>query len=73
MKKVELLITDMRCVNCTLRLQDLEETLAGVINVNASYHRGKMTVTYDETLVTVQDLIEGVKKLGYTAVENLTI
>ncbi len=70
MKKVELLVTDMHCVNCALRLQDLEETLAGVISVNASYHRGKMTVTYDETRVTVQDLIEGTRKLGYTAVEN---
>lgn len=72
MKKIELLITDMHCVNCAMRLQELEDLLPGVIRVNPSYHKGKMVVTFDESKVTIQDLIEGTLKLGYTAVYKTT-
>lgn len=72
MKKTEFSVPDMHCVNCALRLQDLEDLLPGVASVDASYHRGKMVVTYDETKVTIQDLIRETQKLGYTAVESNT-
>jgi copper chaperone CopZ len=71
-KKVEFLVSDMHCVNCALRLQDLEDLLPGVINVNASYHKGRMVVTFDETRVTIQDLIRETKNLGYTALVKIT-
>ena len=60
---------DMHCTSCALRLQGLEDLLAGVIRVEASYRKGKMTVTFDESKVTVKDLVAGARKLGYTAVE----
>ena len=69
MKRVELRVTDMHCSSCALRLQELEDLLAGVIRVETSYHKSKMTVTFDESKITVKDLIEGARKLGYTAVE----
>ncbi|HNS07738.1 MAG TPA: cation transporter [Anaerolineaceae bacterium] len=69
MKRVELRVMDMHCTSCALRLQELEDLLAGVIRVEASYRKGKMTVTFDESKVTVKDLVAGARKLGYTAVE----
>jgi len=73
MKKIEFLIPDMHCVNCAMRLQDLEDILPGVIKVDASYHKGKMVVTFDETRVTIEDLIRETRKLGYTAIEENAI
>jgi len=73
MRKIEFLITDMHCVNCAMRLQDLEDILPGVIKVDVSYHKGKMVVTFDETTVTIEDLIRETRKLGYTAIEENAI
>jgi len=73
MRKIEFLITDMHCVNCAMRLQDLEDILPGVKKVDASYHKGKMVVTFDETTVTIEDLIRETRKLGYTAIEENAI
>jgi Cu+-exporting ATPase len=68
MKKITLTIADMHCVNCAMTMQSLEDDLAGVNQVDASYRTGKMTVEFDETLLTPEKLIDAVKKLGYTAV-----
>lgn len=67
MKKIILNILDMHCVNCAMTLQSLEDDLPGVSTVDASYRTGKMTVEFDETLLTPEKLIAEVKKLGYTA------
>ena len=68
-----MLVADMHCVNCAMRLQDLEDILPGVIKADASYHKGKMVVTFDETTVTIEDLIRETRKLGYTAIKENAI
>ena len=68
MNKITLTISDMHCVNCAMTLQSLEDDLTGVKQVDASYRTGKMTVEFDETLLTPEKLIEEIKKIGYTAV-----
>jgi copper chaperone CopZ len=73
MKKVVLLVADMHCVNCAMRLQELEDLLPGVVAVDASYHKGKMTVTFDEARVTLDQLIQETRKLGYSATEDYSI
>ncbi|MEL7590650.1 MAG: heavy-metal-associated domain-containing protein [Anaerolineaceae bacterium] len=60
-------VEDMHCVNCAMRLQELEETLPGVKTVEASYRKAKMTVVYDETTVSIDQIISAVHALGYTA------
>jgi len=61
-------VPDMSCTNCAMKLESLEDTLDGVKEVNASYHKLRMTVEYDETRLTDAQIIAAVKKKGYQAI-----
>lgn len=58
----------MSCTNCAMKLESLEDTLDGVKEINASYHKLQMTVEYDETRLTLEQIVAAVKKKGYQAV-----
>ena len=60
----------MTCSNCAMKLESLEDTLDGVKEVNASYHRLQMTIEYDETRLTDEEIIAAVKKKGYQAIPH---
>ncbi len=61
-------VPDMSCSNCAMKLESLEDTLEGVKEVNASYHRLQMTIEYDETRLTDEEIIAAVQKKGYQAI-----
>ena len=61
-------VTVMSCTNCAMKLESLEDTLEGVKEINASYHKLQMTVEYDESKLTDEQIIAAVKKKGYHAV-----
>lgn len=61
-------VPDMSCTNCAMKLESLEDTLDGVKEINASYHKLQMIVEYDETKLTYEQIIAAVKKKGYQAV-----
>lgn len=61
-------VPDMTCTNCAMKLESLEETLDGVKEINASYHKLQMTVEYDESRLTEEQIIAAVKKKGYQAI-----
>jgi copper chaperone CopZ len=68
MKTVVFEVKDMHCVNCAMTLQSLEDDLPGIDQVDASFRNQKMTVKFDESTVDIAQIIEAVKKLGYTAI-----
>ena len=61
-------VHDMSCTNCAMKLESLEDSLEGVKEINASYHKLEMVVEYDESKLTEEQIIAAVKKKGYTAV-----
>ena len=61
-------VPDMSCSNCAMKLESLEDTLDGVKEINASYHKLEMMILYDETKLTDEQIIAAVKKKGYQAV-----
>ena len=61
-------VPDMSCTNCAMKLESLEDTLEGVEEINASYHKLQMTIEYDETKLTDEQIIAAVRKKGYQAV-----
>ena len=61
-------IPDMTCSNCAMKLESLEDTLEGVKEINASYHRLEMVIEYDESKLNEDQIIDAVKKKGYQAV-----
>ena len=60
-------IPDMTCSNCAMKLEDLEDTLDGVKEINASYHRLEMVIEFDESKLTEEQIVSAVRKKGYTA------
>ena len=58
----------MTCSACAMKLESLEDTLDGVKEINASYHKLQMTVEYNEAKLTEDQIIAAVKKKGYTAI-----
>ncbi len=70
MTKKTFRVTDMHCVNCALRIEDIEDDLPGVKRVSASYPKGHMTVEFDETRISDFQIIAAVKERGYTALPD---
>ncbi len=68
MIKKTFLVPDMTCSNCAMKLESLEDSLEGVIEINASYHKLEMIIEYDESKLTEEQIIAVVKKKGYTAI-----
>lgn len=61
-------VPDMSCTNCAMKLESLEDSLEGVKEINASYHKLQMIVEYDESKLTEEQIIAAVKKKGYQAI-----
>ena len=61
-------VEDMTCTNCAMKLESLEDSLDGIKEINASYHKLTMIVEYDETKLTEEQILAAVKKKGYIAV-----
>jgi Cu+-exporting ATPase len=59
-------ILDMQCSNCAMILESIEDDLAGVAEINASYHKQQMTVVFDESRVSEEQILAAVKKKGYS-------
>ena len=61
-------IPDMTCSNCAMKLESLEDVLDGVKQIDASYHKLQMIIEYDESKLSVDEIIAAVKKKGYQAI-----
>lgn len=61
-------VTDMHCASCAMRLESLEDELAGVKQIEASYRKGEMVVEFDEQCLNEVEIIEAVRKKGYTVI-----
>lgn len=64
MKKI-FTVPDMTCPNCAMHLEGLEDELAGVESITASYKKLTMEVVFDETKLTVEQIIEAAHEIGY--------
>ena len=64
MKKI-FRVPDMECPNCAMHLEGLEDELPGVKYISASYKKLSMEVDFDETKVSVQEIIAAANAIGY--------
>lgn len=60
-------VPDLHCSNCSMRLESIEDELAGIKEIDASYHKQQMIVEFDETVVSEDQIIAAAKKKGYQA------
>ena len=61
-------VPDMHCTNCSMKLESIEDELAGIKEINASYYKQQMIVEFDETRVGEEQIIDAAKKKGYLIV-----
>lgn len=64
-------VPDMHCSNCSMTLESIEDELAGIKEINASYHKQQMLVEFDETKISEEQIIAAARRKGYTAVAVL--
>jgi copper chaperone CopZ len=68
MIKIMFQVPEMHCSSCVMRLEGIEDDLAGVRSVKASYVRQLMEVEYDEGQITEKQIILEAKRRGYQAI-----
>lgn len=61
-------IDGMHCSSCAMNIDFDLEDLEGVCSSKTSYARAESEIEFDEEKVKVEQLLESVKKTGYTAV-----
>ncbi len=66
---VTLTVKGMTCAGCVIGTRTVLKRLRGVTTADVSYEKGTAVVTYDPAKVTVAQMIEAIKTLGYTATQ----
>lgn len=66
--KTKLKISGMHCTSCAMNIDFDLEDLDGVTSSKTSYAKGETEVEFDETKVKLEQLLEQIRKTGYTAV-----
>ena len=64
-KRITVIIQDMECPNCAMRLESIEDKLEGVLMAEASYQKGRMIVEYNETQINEAQIQAEIQRLGY--------
>lgn len=67
MKTEKYNVTGMTCAACQANVTRCVSKLEGVEEVNVSLLANQMTVSYDETQVSPETIVEAVEKIGYGA------
>jgi copper chaperone CopZ len=58
-------VPDMECPNCAMHLEGLEDELPGVKQINASYKKLTMEVEFDESKLSIEQIIAAANLIGY--------
>lgn len=59
-------ITDMDCADCALSIEHVMHRRPGILDVSVNYAAEKMWVEYDTSVITYDDIVKHVQRLGYT-------
>ncbi len=61
-------IEGMTCAACARAVERAVKKLPGISNANVNLASEKLTISYDETITTIEDIQKSVEKAGYKAV-----
>ncbi len=63
-------VEGMTCAACSSAVERITGKLAGVENVSVNLATGKMNITFDEAVVTQEDIFRKIEKAGYQPIED---
>lgn len=72
MKKEVFKINGMTCAACAKRVEKVTQKLEGTTEANVNFATEKLTISFDETKLTMDDIKKTVAKAGYEALEENT-
>jgi Cu+-exporting ATPase len=67
MKNTTLKIEGMTCAACATRIEKVTKKLEGVDTSSVNLATEKLSISYDEKTVTIEDIIHSIQKAGYGA------
>lgn len=65
MKTIILKLEGLHCSSCAINIDLTLEDLNGVQNSDTSYHQSTTTITYDENKISLEQITNTIKSLGY--------
>ncbi len=68
--KKELIVKDMHCTSCSKLIEDAVMKLKGVRGIKVSYVNEKAEVNFDESKLKLDEIINTINELGYSATEK---
>jgi Cu+-exporting ATPase len=63
--RIDIPLTGMSCASCAVHIQEGLAAMPGVTEAQVNFAAEKATVVYDDSAVSVEDLMKVVKDLGY--------
>ena len=68
--KTMIKIGGMTCINCQSKIQRRLQKLRGVLSANVSWEKGEAGLSFDESLISLDEIKEEIEKLGYKVLEK---
>ena len=68
MQKTSLQIEKMSCGHCEQAIKEALEKIKGVSSASVSLQDRLATIEYDETTVTLADMVQAVEEAGYIVI-----
>lgn len=65
MTKEQFKVSGMHCTSCAMNIEGELEDLRGVMKANVNFAKQLTHVEYDEKIVSSQQIIATIQKLGY--------
>jgi len=65
-KRAVLTVRDIDCVTCSLAIEKRLKKLEGVEKVGSAIMLNKIFVDYDESKVSISDIMEAIDEAGYS-------
>lgn len=70
MKTVKFQTEELTCPSCVKKIEGVLSKQEGVSEVKVLFNSSKVKVTFDENLVTAENLASTIKKLGYQVLKS---
>ncbi len=65
MKTVQFTVQEITCSQCVIALESIEDALDGVQRAEASLRRQSLKIEFDESKISVEEIIAAVARKGY--------
>lgn len=65
MKKITIQLEDLVCPMCSSKIENGLKKANGILQVSVSYNASKAKITYDENIISIDDIRDIIEDLGY--------